>query len=55
MHAYIRVTACKDWKTADAFWMGGKAPARPGDQMLGQLEALQAMRIINQPPVYLDQ
>ncbi len=55
VHAYIRAAAGKDWEAADAFWMGGKAPARPGDQVLRRLEGLQAMRIINQPPVYLDQ
>jgi len=55
VHAYISAAAGKDWETADAFWVGGKPPARPGDQVLRQLEGLKAMRIINQPPVYLDQ
>jgi hypothetical protein len=55
VHAYIRAAAGKDWEAADAFWVGGKAPTRPGDQVLRQLEGLQAMRIINQPPVHLDE
>lgn len=55
VHAYIRAAAAKDWAKADAFWSGGKPPARPGDQVLRELEGLQAMRIVNQPPVHLDQ
>ncbi len=55
VHAYIRAAAGKDWEAADAFWVGGKAPTRPGDQVLRQLEGLQAMRITNQPPVHLDE
>lgn len=55
VHAYIRAAAAKDWAKADAFWSGGKPPARPGDQVLRELEGLQTMRIVNQPPVHLDQ
>ena len=55
VHAYIRAAAAKDWATADAYWSGGKPPARPGDQVMRELVGLQAMRIVNQPPVFLDQ
>ena len=55
MHAYIRASAARDWAKADAFWSGGKPPARPGDQVIRELEGLQSLRINNQPPVYLDE
>lgn len=55
VHAYLRAAAAKDWAAADAFWTGGKSPARPGDQVIRELEGVQTMRIINRPPVYLDQ
>ncbi|MET0655395.1 MAG: hypothetical protein ABWY94_07475 [Pseudoxanthomonas sp.] len=55
VHAYLAAVAGKNWKTADSYWAGGKAPPRPDDYVVRGIEDLGSMRINNQEPEPLDE
>ncbi len=55
VHSYVRAAAARDWAAADAFWIDGKAPARPGDEVLRGIGDMRALRITNEVPTSLDQ
>lgn len=55
LHAYLAATAGKDWNKADAYWAGGKTPARPDDYAVRSIEDLGSMRINTDAPEPLDE
>jgi hypothetical protein len=54
LHAYLTALGGDDRAKADAFWSGGKPPARSGEADLRLLENLHALRIQNGTPNALD-
>jgi hypothetical protein len=54
LHAYLTALGGDDGAKADAFWAGGKPPARSGEADLRTLENLHALRIQNGTPSALD-
>jgi hypothetical protein len=54
VHAYLTALGGDDRAKADAFWAGGKPPARSGEADLRTLETLHALRIQNGTPSALD-
>ena len=55
IHAYLAAAAGKDWKKADAYWVGGKPPPQPDDYSVRSLQDLGSMRINNEAPKPLDE
>jgi hypothetical protein len=54
LHQYLTALGGDDRSGADAFWAGGKPPARSGEADLRSLEGLHALRIQNGRPTAMD-
>jgi hypothetical protein len=54
LHRYLTALGGEDRTKADAFWAGGKPPARSGEADLRTLDGLHALRIQNGTPTALD-
>lgn len=53
LHEYIAALPGSDRAKADAFWVGGKPPARSGEADLRELEQPRALRLRNDTPTLL--
>lgn len=54
LHAYLAALGGEDRAKADAYWAGGKPPARTGEADLRDLKNLRALRSENGTPSALD-
>ena len=54
LHAYLAALGGEDRANADAYWAGGKPPARTGEADLRSLKNLRALRSKNGAPSPLD-
>lgn len=54
LHAYLAALGGEDRAKADAWWVGGKPPARTGEADLRELKDQRALRVQNSTPSPLD-